>query len=80
MLDTQRPQLLDVAEQLAIDVVFDFRHGWCSPRAPVRKGPSARYGLTANVQDGSAVTSQLNTRGVAEFVSASRRACVRRPV
>src|ERR1700758_4471116 len=30
MLDAQRAQLLDVAEQLAIDVVFDFRHGWCS--------------------------------------------------
>jgi hypothetical protein len=27
MLNAQRPQLLNVAEQLAVDVVFDFRHG-----------------------------------------------------
>jgi hypothetical protein len=27
MLNTQCPQLLDVTEQLAVDVVFDFRHG-----------------------------------------------------
>jgi len=27
MLNTERPQLFYVAEQLAVDVVFDFRHG-----------------------------------------------------
>jgi hypothetical protein len=27
MLNAQRPQFLYVAEQLAVNVVFDFRHG-----------------------------------------------------
>jgi hypothetical protein len=57
MLDAQCTQLLNVAEQLAIDVVFDFRHGWCSPRAPVRLGRRPIFRATAKLQDGSAVTS-----------------------
>src|SRR5215831_5340508 len=32
MLNAQLTQLLYVAEQLAVDVVFDFRHGRCSLR------------------------------------------------
>jgi hypothetical protein len=35
MLYAQLSQLLDVAEQLAIDIVFDFRHRPGSPRSPI---------------------------------------------
>jgi hypothetical protein len=57
MLNTQRPQLLNVAEQLAIDIVFDFRHGWCSPRAPVRLGRRPGMDTGEKNKDGTAVTS-----------------------
>jgi hypothetical protein len=35
MLNAQRPQFLYVAEQLAVDVVFDFRHGGLRLRSPM---------------------------------------------
>ena len=45
MLDAQLAQLLEVAEQLAVDVVFDFRHGRQDRRS--RGPPEIAHGLRA---------------------------------
>src|SRR5258708_23759657 len=61
MLDTQLPQLLEVAEQLTVDVVFDFRHGRtrCAARglsgqgispAAYREGRNEARSLTQGVR------------------------------
>jgi hypothetical protein len=43
MLYAQLTQLLDVAEQLAIDIVFDFHHRPGSPRSPIVGWLNGRY-------------------------------------
>jgi hypothetical protein len=42
VLDAQPTQLLDVAEQLAIDVVFDFRHFGTCPNGAIGGGRQGR--------------------------------------